>query len=92
MCLGIMCNMECICFYQQDVINVFKRATWGNLGEKDKIGGRLLKTCADKLGPVFYNTFQKFYLYLQKNPKLWKEAIVVPVTKTHYPKGPYTPG
>ncbi len=43
-----------------------KRATWGNLGEKDKIGGRLLKTCADKLGPVFYNTFQKFYLYLQK--------------------------
>ncbi len=69
-----------------------KRATWGNLGEKDKIGGRLLKTCADKLGPVFYNIFQKFYLYLQKNPKLWKEAIVVPVTKTHYPKGPYTPG
>ncbi len=57
----------------------------GKSSGADKIGGRLLKTCADQLGPVFYNIFQKS-LYLQKNPKLRKKAIVVPVRKTSYPK------
>ncbi len=73
-----VCNMECIFFSQQDVINVFKKSKVGKSSGPDKIGGCLLKTCADQLGTVFYNIFQKS-LYLQKIPKLWKEAIVVPV-------------
>ncbi len=80
-----MCNTECNFFNQQDVINVFKKSKVGKSSGPDKIGGRLLKTCADQLGPVFYNIFQKL-LYLQKMCKLWKEAIVVPVRKTSYPK------
>ncbi len=72
-------------FNQQDVINVFKKSKVGKSSGADKIGGRLLKTCADQLGLVFYNIFQKS-LYLQKIPKLWKEAIVVPIRKTRYPK------
>ncbi len=74
--------MECNYFNQQDVINVFKK---GKSSGPDNIGWRLLKTCADQLGPVFYNIFQKS-LYLQKIIMLWKEAIVVPVRKTSYPK------
>lgn len=80
-----MCNMKCNFFNQQDVINTFKKCKVGKSSGPDEIGGRLLKTCADQLGPVFYNIFQKS-LYLQKIPKLWKEAIVVPVRKTSYPK------
>ncbi len=86
MCFGIrLCNMECTFFNQHNVINVFKKSKVGKSSGPDKIGGRLLKTCADQLGPVFYNIFQKS-LYLQKIPKLWKEAIVVPIRKTRYPK------
>ncbi len=50
-----------------------------------RLGGRLLKTYADQLGPVFIIYFKSRF-YLQKMPKLWKEAIVVLVRNTSYPK------
>ncbi len=64
-----MCNMECTFFNQQDVIQVFKESNVGKSSGPDKIWGRLLKTCADQLGPVFYNIFQKS-LYLKKKKKV----------------------
>lgn len=61
-----MCNMECTLFNQDDVIQCFKKSKVGKVSGPDKIGGRLLKTCTDLLGPVFYNIFQKS-IHLQKN-------------------------
>ncbi len=83
MCLGIrLCVIKSAFFSSA---GFYKKSEVGKSPGPDTIEGRLPKTCADQLGPVFYNIFQKS-LYLQKIPKLWKEAIVVPVTKTHYPK------
>ncbi len=63
MYLGIsLCNMECNFCNQQNVINVFKKSKVGKSSGPDKIGGRLLKTYADQLSPVFYNIFQKSLL------------------------------
>lgn len=47
----------------------------------DKIGGHLIKVCAEQLAPVFCNIFRRS-IALQRVPKLCKEAIVVPVPKT----------
>ncbi len=67
MCLEVrLCNMECNFFSQQDVINVFKKSKVGKSSGPDKIGGCLLKTCADQLGLLLlllaFNTIQPHVL------------------------------
>ncbi len=80
-----MCNMKCNFCNQQDVINFFLKSKVGKSSGPDKIGGRLLKTCADQLGPVFFIIYYKSCFLSSKT--LWKEAIVVPVRETSCHKG-----
>jgi len=54
---------------------------WKKSPGPDKIGGHLLKVCAEQLAPVFCNIFQRS-IALQRFPKLWKEATAVPVPTT----------
>lgn len=51
----------------------------------DKICGRLLKFCAKELSPIFHFIFNKS-LQTQHVPKVWKDAVVVPVPKSSCPK------
>jgi len=70
-----------IFFDEMSVLKVFKGCNVKKSPGPDKIGGRLIKVCAEQLAPVFCNVFQRT-LALQRVPKLWKEATVVPVPKT----------
>ncbi len=51
----------------------------------DNICGRLLKSCPKEPSPVFHQIFN-MSLQKQQVPKLWKDAIVVPVPKSSSPK------
>ncbi|KAI2650245.1 RNA-directed DNA polymerase from mobile element jockey [Labeo rohita] len=69
-----------IFFNELDVIKVFKGCKKKTSGP-DNIGEHLIKVCAEQLAPVFCYIFQ-WSLALQRVPKLWKQATVVPVPKT----------
>ncbi len=51
----------------------------------DDICGRLLKSCARELSPIFQFIFNKS-LQLQHVPAIWKDTVVVPVPKVSCPK------
>ncbi len=48
---------DCVFFNVSDVITVFKQCKIRKAPGPDKIGGRLLKECAEQLGPIFYDFF-----------------------------------
>ncbi len=58
-----------------DVITVFKQCKIRKAPGPDNIGGRLLKECAEQLGPIFYEIFA-LSLQQQKVPALWKVYIL----------------
>ena len=72
-------------FMEQDVINCFKKCNPRKGPGPDHIGGRLLNTCADQLGPIFYLIFNRS-LRLQIVPSLWKQSTIVPIGKRINPK------
>ena len=72
-------------FKEQDVISGFKKCNPRKSAGPDHIGGRLLKTCAEQLGPIFYTIFN-LSLNQQCVPSLWKQSTVVPVAKVSKPK------
>lgn len=51
----------------------------------DNIGGRLLKSCAEPLSDILAFIFNKS-LHLHRVPHLWKESVIVPVSKNKGPK------
>jgi len=51
----------------------------------DNICGKLLKYCAGQLSSIFHDIFN-MSLYLQHVPKLWKQAVIIPVPKSNSPK------
>lgn len=65
-----VCNMDYTFFNQQDVIDAFKKSKVGKSSGPDKIGGRLLKTCADQLGPVFF-----FFITYFKSRFIFKKFL-----------------
>ena len=72
-------------FEEQDVITCFKKCNPRKSAGPDHIGGRLLKTCAEQLGPIFYAIFN-LSLSQQCVPSLWKQSTVIPVAKVSRPK------
>ena len=72
-------------FNEDDVIKCFKRCNPRKGSGPDHIGGRLLNTCAEQLGSVFYSIFN-LSLSQQRVPSLWKQSTVVPVAKCNKPK------
>ena len=67
------------------MIKCFKKCNPKKSAGPDHIGGRLLKTCADQLGPIFYFLFN-MSIGQQIVPLLWKQSTVVPVAKISNPK------
>lgn len=51
----------------------------------DSICGRLLKSCAKELSPVFHEIYNKS-LKTKHVPILWKDAVIIPVPKCTGPK------
>lgn len=51
----------------------------------DKVGGKVLKTCAEQLCGIFHHIFLEFFK-LQKVPNIWKTSNIVPVQKNSVPK------
>ena len=72
-------------FNEQDVTKCFKRCNPRKSPGPDNIGGRLLRTCAEQLGPIFSYLFN-LSLSQQVVPSIWKQSIVVPVPKISTPK------
>lgn len=75
----------CPFFDEQDVINCFSKCNPRKGPGPDLIGGRLLKTCAEQLGPIF-NFIFNMSLRQQIVPSIWKLSTVVPVAKNNNPK------
>lgn len=67
-----------------DVIKCLKKCKPKKSPGPDHISGRLLKLCAEQLGPIFSFIFN-LSLSQQMVPYLWKKAIVVPVVKLSNP-------
>lgn len=61
-----------------------QRLFWGVKERKSPgpygVGGRILKNCIEQLSDIFS------YKVLNKVPRLWKDSIIVPVSKTKAPK------
>lgn len=51
----------------------------------DNVCGQVLRTCADQLSGIFHHIFS-LSLELQTVPKIWKQAVIVPVAKGSSPK------
>lgn len=64
----------------KDVENVFRRTKINTSHGPDNICGRVIKTCARDLSQIFQYIFNKS-LQTQHVPKIWKDAVVVPVQK-----------
>lgn len=62
------------------VITVFKKSKNRKAPGPDNIGGRLLKECAEELGPIFYDIFA-WSLQTQKVPTRWKQSTVISLPK-----------
>ena len=54
------------------------------IGKWLSVSGRLLKTCAEQLGPIFHFIFS-LSISQQKVPSLWKQSTIVPVAKSNKP-------
>lgn len=68
---------------QQDVEKAFFCTKVNKTQGPDNTCGRLLKTCAKELSPVFYSIFTRS-LEVQQVPRMWKNALVVPVPKSSH--------
>ena len=71
-------------FNEQSVVRCFKHCNPKKSPGPDNISGCTLKVCAEQLGPIFYYIFS-VSLTLQA-PSLWKQSVVVPVTKVSRPQ------
>lgn len=69
----------------QDVEKAFRQVKANKSPGPDSICGRLLKSCAKELSPVFHEIYNKS-LETQHVPILWKDAVVIPVPKCRDPK------
>ena len=69
----------------RDVENVFHKTKVNKSHGPDNICGRLIKSCTKELSPIFHHIFNKS-LQTQHVPKVWKDAVVIPVPKTSGPK------
>ncbi|WP_227487704.1 hypothetical protein, partial [Nocardioides malaquae] len=65
-------------FTEQDVTKCLKGCNPKKSPGPDNLSGRLLKTCAEQLGPIL-NFIFNLSLSLQKVPAVWKQSVVVPV-------------
>lgn len=65
---------------EADVRSCFSQVKVRKSPGPDHIGGRLLKNCAEQLSGIYSFIFNES-LKLSKVPRLWKDAIVVPIAK-----------
>ncbi|XDV11492.1 hypothetical protein PO909_000423 [Leuciscus waleckii] len=66
-----------------DVRSCFGQVKVGKSPGPDHIGGRLLRNCAEQLSEIYSFIFNES-LQLSKVPRLWKDAIVMPIAKKNY--------
>lgn len=65
---------------EEEIVTCFKRVNPHKAPGPDGFHGRILKSCADQLGPVFSNIFQ-LLLSLHFVPPSWKISNLIPVPK-----------
>ncbi|KAK3534953.1 hypothetical protein QTP70_002045 [Hemibagrus guttatus] len=69
---------------EHDVRRAFRRVNTRKAAGPDRISGRVLKSCADQLAPVFTEIFN-LSLTQSVIPTCFKESIIVPVPKKTHP-------
>lgn len=79
-----LCDNQHFSVEQKDVEKAFYCTKVNKSHGPDNICGRLLKTCANELSPVFHHIFNRS-LEAQHVPRIWKDAVVVPVPKSSRP-------
>ncbi len=79
-----LCDNQHFSIKHEDVEKAFYCTKVNKSHGPDNICGRLLKTCAKELSPVFHNIFNRS-LEAHHVPRIWKDAVVVPVPKSSRP-------
>ena len=79
-----LCDNQHFSVKQEDGEKAFYCTKVNKSHGPDNICGRLLKTCARELSPVFHKIFNRS-LEAQQVPRIWKDAVVVPVPKSSCP-------
>ena len=69
-----------VCVEEGDVISCFPGLNPSKAPGPDGLKGRVLKVCAQQLGPVFDRLFQLFQDSMSV-PRAWKSSIIVPLPK-----------
>ena len=80
-----MVDVDDLEIHSSKVAAIFKRQKLHKAVGPDRIGGRLLKNCADQLAYVFSLLFS-WSLRDCVVPSLWKSSIISPVPKSRAPK------
>lgn len=80
----VISDTHSITVNQADVCSLFKKINPRKSPGPDKIGGNVLRHCADHLSPVFTALFQSS-LDQHIVPRLWKTSIIIPVPKVPRP-------
>ena len=62
-------------FDLHDVVDTFRHSKVKKSPGPDNIGGHLLSSCAEQLGPIFYYIF-KLSLSQQRVPKIWRPKVL----------------
>ena len=70
---------------QNNILKVFNSTKVNKSTGPDNICGQLLKSCAKELSSIFHYIFNTS-LQTQHVPKVWKDAVIVPVPKSSGPK------
>ena len=73
-------NVENVNIKDEEVTACFRRVNPNKSPGPDGLHGRVLKTCATQLGPIFARIFQML-LNAHMVPKSWKMSTVIPVPK-----------
>lgn len=80
-----LCDNQHFFVKQEDVEKAFYCTKVNKSQVPNNICGRLLKTCARELSPVFHKIFNRS-LEMQQVPQIWKDTVVVPVPKSSCPR------
>ena len=78
-------NEERIIVTREDTMNALKRIKYGKASGPDKIGSKLLKSCAEQLASPICKIFQAS-LDQSTVPDEWKMSEIIPIPKINHPK------
>ena len=78
-------NEERIIVTREDTMNALKKIQYGKASGPDKIGSKLLKSCAEQFSSPICKIFQAS-LDQSTVPDEWKMSEIIPIPKINHPK------